>query len=194
MQIFIFKAGNRSGPFSLAELNGLVASGGLLSTDHAWYQGCPDWIRVGEIPGVTPPMPVPPPYPVLAREAAESSDTLIRRISDYARISGILWIVLGSIQVLSIVGAIAGAWNIFAGITRLQAATRISNRDPKVPGEFNGITGLVSIGIINLLLGGVIGLLFVAFDFVIRDKILSNPGLFAATPLTAQDSTGGHGP
>ena len=34
------------------------------------------------------------------------------------------------------------------------------------------------IGLINLLLGGLIGVLFVTFDFIIRDKVLSNRRLF----------------
>jgi hypothetical protein len=37
---------------------------------------------------------------------------------------------------------------------------------------------LVIIGVINLVLGGFIGVLFVGFDFYIRDKVLTNAHIF----------------
>ena len=40
----------------------------------------------------------------------------IRRLADYQRVSGVLWIVLGIVQILSVYGIIAGVWNIPAGI------------------------------------------------------------------------------
>jgi hypothetical protein len=40
------------------------------------------------------------------------------------------------------------------------------------------MTQLIVIGVINLALGGVVGVVFVAFDFYIRDKILTNAYLF----------------
>jgi hypothetical protein len=114
-------------------------------------------------------------YP-LATETAD--EITIRRIADYEKISGILWILLGIIQTLSIVGAIAGIWNIVAGGTRVGVSRRISQRLASVPKDFEGVGGLAVIGVINLLVGGVIGLIFVGFDFYIRDKVLSNRRLF----------------
>ncbi len=119
--------------------------------------------------------------------ATESSDdVLIRRIADYERISGILWIGIAIVQLISIYGAIAGIWNIIAGISRIQVVKRIRARDSSIPTDFEGVGGLITIGIINLLLGGVIGVAFVAFDFFIRDKILTNRHLFdTGTQLTS---------
>jgi hypothetical protein len=103
---------------------------------------------------------------------------LVRRLADYQRTSGILWIVLGAVQVCLVVTALAGAWNIYAGITRMKASKRILERDPAIPGEFESIAQLVIIGVINLVLGGFIGVLFVGFDFYIRDKVLTNAHIF----------------
>jgi hypothetical protein len=51
---------------------------------------------------------------------------------------------------------------------------KIVARRADVPRDFEGVTGLIVIGIVNLLLGGVVGILCVAFDFYIRDCVLSN--------------------
>jgi hypothetical protein len=182
MQIHIWKSGAQSGPFPFDQIQAMARSGTLEPADIAWYQGCSEWIRLDQLPGVFPPgLASPPAFPVHALPST-SSEALIRQASDYARLSGILWIVLGVIQILTVVGAIAGGWNIYAGITRLSAAKLIMGRDPRVVAEFRSITGLVVIGVINLLLGGMIGLLFVAFDLMIRDKILANAHLFGVQP------------
>jgi hypothetical protein len=94
-----------------------------------------------------------------------SDDDLIRRIADYERISGILWIGIAILQLISIYGALAGIWNIIAGIVRIKTAKRIRIRESLIPSEFEGVANLVTIGIINLALGGVIGIVFVGFDF-----------------------------
>ena len=122
-------------------------------------------------------------------------ENLIRRIADYERISGILWIVLAIIQICTCIGAVAGIWNIFAGRSRLKIAPQIRLRNPNVPKAFESIGQLVVIGAINLLLGGVIGVIFVGFDFFIRDKVLTNNRLFtgvqpAASVVTAPPLVG----
>jgi uncharacterized membrane protein len=104
----------------------------------------------------------------------------IQQIADYERISGYVWIVLGVIQIVTVIGIIAGIWNVFAGWTRLKIVPNILARNADIPESFEGISGLVIIGILNAVLGGVIGLIFVAFDFFVRDKVLSNRHLFVA--------------
>lgn len=103
---------------------------------------------------------------------------LVRRLADYERMSGIFWIVLGAVQICLLVTALAGMWNIYAGVTRMKAAKRILERDPAIPAAFESIGQLVIIGVINLVLGGLVGVLFVGFDFFIRDKVLTNAHLF----------------
>lgn len=108
----------------------------------------------------------------------EQEEELVRRIADYERISGILWIVLGVIQIVCLFGIIAGIWNIFAGRSRLKFSPVIVARDASVPQAYESVTQLVIIAAINVLVGGFIGVAFVAFDFYIRDKVLSNARLF----------------
>ena len=108
--------------------------------------------------------------------------TLIRRLSEYVTWSGIAWIILGAIQILTLFAALAGVWNIFAGITRIRTGKAIKARSALVPAAFQGVAGLVIIGIINLVLGGVIGVILVGVDFFLRDKVLTNAHLFTVQP------------
>lgn len=103
----------------------------------------------------------------------------IGRLADYQILSGIFWMVLGAIQISTFfLFAIAGVWNIYAGITRYKSAKRIRSRDVTIPKEFESVTQLIIIGVVNLILGGFVGLIFVGLDFYIRDKVLTNAHLF----------------
>jgi hypothetical protein len=104
---------------------------------------------------------------------------IIRRLADYERLSSIFWLILGIVQIFLIWTALAGIWNIYASITRWKMPDRIRRRDPAIPSIYKNINGLVIIAIVNLLVGGLIGLLFVAFDFYIRDIVLTNAQLFS---------------
>jgi hypothetical protein len=185
MQIHISRNSENYGPYELLEINGYLKDGSLLTTDLAWYDGIPDWIPLSQVPGIQSPGRVPPPPPQKHNSLDLDGDLTIRRLADYERISGILWIVLAAIQILTVVGIIAGIWNILAGISRINVSKQITARDSKVPAIFESYTQLIVIGIINLLLGGIIGVAFVAFDFYIRDVVLRNARLFTTTVQTA---------
>lgn len=187
MQIHITKDGRQFGPYTEDQLAAYLKGGQIGYDDLAWVDGLTDWQPLRKIcipPAGTPPPPPaspppPPPAPRVHSSSGELPDaTLLRRLYDYERLSGILWTVLGVVQILSVVLIIAGIWNIFAGKSRLKAAKRIAEHDKYIPVAYEEITGLVVIGLINLLFGGWIGLLFVAFDFYIRDLLLKNKHLF----------------
>lgn len=110
---------------------------------------------------------------------AVSDEVLLARIADYERISAILWLILGIIQVLMIITIIAGIWNIYAATTRFAMSPRIRARDPGVPAAYEGnLVQLVILGALNFFLGAGFGVLFVIFDFYIRDTVLKNRRLF----------------
>ena len=188
MQIYLYKDNQQTGPFAFQQIADFAAQGVLSRQDLAWYEGCADWIQLGQIPGLfRAPPPLQAPLPL---HNPASDDSLIRRISEYERISGILWIVLGAIQILTILCIIAGVWNIFAGISRVKASKSIADREASIPKMFEeNLTMLIVIGAVNLLLGGVIGILFVAFDFYIRDLVLKNTHLFTGISRQPQAAT-----
>lgn len=115
-------------------------------------------------------------------------EATIRRLADYERVSGILWIVIGVIQCLTLIGLIAGIWNIVAGVSGIRIAPVILQRDPCIPAVFEGIGQLIIIGVINLLLGGMIGVFFIIFYFIIRDMVLKHRHLFEQTAAVSNSS------
>jgi hypothetical protein len=113
-------------------------------------------------------------------------NNLVRRLADYQRLSASIWIVCGIIQILFVVTAAAGIWNIYAAYTRFKIAPRILAREADIPAAFEGLNGYIVIGIVNLLVGGILGLLFLGFDLFVREQVLSNRYLFdgSASPRT----------
>ncbi len=129
----------------------------------------------------TSPAAMPPPSLAstqLPQAQASSDSAVISRIATYERASGWAWLTLGIIQVLTVIGIIAGAWNIYAGISRIRIAPRIQRREASIPRAFEPWTMYVVIGVINLVFGGVIGLVVVALDVFVRDQVLKHRHLF----------------
>lgn len=114
-------------------------------------------------------------------EKGVESKKMLSKIADLERISAIVWIVLGIILVCACFTVVAGIWNIVAGVQQLKIVPRIRAGDSNIPKEYEGqVTQLVIIGIVNVLFGGIIGAVFVGFDFYIRDMVLKNKHLFTA--------------
>jgi hypothetical protein len=112
-------------------------------------------------------------------------------------------LVLGVIQVVVGVGfafaaglplalVIIGVWNIVVATSRLNSVALITARDSSVPASWEGIAGLVIVGIANLVIGGLVGVAFVIFDFVVRDHILKNRSLFTRTTEAGQSPSQPH--
>ncbi len=82
IQFFVARSGNNDGPYSLQQLNALVASDAVKASDLVWYEGATGWTPVNQISGVkVPPSPVTPPIPpmpggVLQPQSSPQSTTL----------------------------------------------------------------------------------------------------------------------
>ncbi len=107
-----------------------------------------------------------------------SSKDIISKISDYQKASNIMWLIIAIIQICSIVCIIAGIWNLVATITNWKLPKKILSKDDTIPKIYESIVGYFIIGIVNLLIGGVIGLVLLGFDLYIRNLILKNKHLF----------------
>jgi uncharacterized membrane protein len=107
------------------------------------------------------------------------ANAVANRVRDYEKTSGILWIVIGILQVISFVTIIAGVWNIYAGFTRIKLAGRIqSHQNWVVPTFERALNGIIIIAVINLIFGGVLGIAIAGFDYYIRDYVLKNKEAF----------------
>lgn len=107
-----------------------------------------------------------------------SDDNIIRKIHDLERISCNMWIFIGIFQIISVGFIIVGIINIVSASAAKKNLSKINKRDASVVKEFEPLGGLIFIGVINLLFGGVIGVGMTIFDFIIREKVLSNRHLF----------------
>jgi uncharacterized RDD family membrane protein YckC len=54
MQIHINRDGQNYGPYSLDEARQYLASGNLIETDLAWFEGAANWMPLSQVPGVAP--------------------------------------------------------------------------------------------------------------------------------------------
>lgn len=195
MNIYINRQQQNYGPYTDHVLAEWIKTGQISPADLAWCEG-QSWqplgvllqgLGYGQAHNVPPPPPPPSasyytptrsnPYPFYV-----DTDATVKRIATYEKVSGYFWIALGILQCLLVVSVIAGIWNIFAGISRIRAAGDIEQRSPDVPAMFEGVGQLIIIGLINLFLGGIIGVVCVGLDFYVRSLVLSNRHLFEPNP------------
>lgn len=127
---------------------------------------------------------------VSSPSTADNEENLVRRLADFVRMSGWFWIILGVIQICTLLASIAGIWNIIAGIVELGTSKKVRRRDPSVPKLFEGIAGLIIMGVVNIFLGGIIGVGIIIFDVYVRDKILTNRHLFDSIDASDSHSSG----
>lgn len=120
--------------------------------------------------------PVGPARPPLSE--AETG-AVIRRLARYERISAVVWLVIAIVQILCVVTAVAGLWNIYACISRFRMARAIESRNPGVPAAYEqGLTWLIVMAAVNLALGGVFAVVWIGFDWFVRSKVLAHRHLF----------------
>lgn len=105
-------------------------------------------------------------------------NAIINKIADCQKISNILWLIISIIQILSIICIIAGIWNLVAVICSWKTPKKILHMDKDIPSYYEGVAGLIIAAIVNFLLGGLIGVILIGFDFYIRHLVLANKHLF----------------
>lgn len=103
---------------------------------------------------------------------------VVKKIADLQRISNIIWLIVAIIQICSIIGIIAGIWNLIATFSYWDLPKKILKQDRDIPSFYKGIVGLIVLAVANFLLGGLIGVFIVGFDFYIRGLVLDNKHLF----------------
>jgi len=59
VKVTVHHSDQNYGPFSLEQVNSMLAVGRLSEQDLAWVEGTPEWQRLGAVPGV---LRVPPPF------------------------------------------------------------------------------------------------------------------------------------
>lgn len=104
-------------------------------------------------------------------------------------IVNVLWLIVGVVQLILVYTAAAGVWNIVNAILVLRNARNILPGNPNVIPYFDGRkTGLIIMGVVNLVLGGVVGVFLVLYELHVRRIVLDNAGAFnpAAASVAAE--------
>jgi len=102
----------------------------------------------------------------------------VRRLCARQRRAGAMWIVVGAVQCMTVVLAVAGVWNIIRGVRARKRAERILERDASVPSELQPAWPLMLTLFMNLLFGGGVGVPVVVLDAVVRRKVIRDRQLF----------------
>lgn len=99
-----------------------------------------------------------------------------KTLSEREKLSAIIWLVIGILQVLSIAFFVSGAWNIYAAITRFKQAQAVLNPWKGIVKSYDNWMSNIIIGlVINLIFGGMFGVLGSLYDmFAVRGYVLSN--------------------
>jgi len=177
--------GERIGPITYQEIRALIQGGRVYRDDLVWAAHLPEWTpldRVPELAGWSRQLPPNVPSGTSWQGTQETIDT----IKSLELASAAVWSLIAAVQILLSIWLegplsfmfIAGIWNIFAAISRFNLAKRIQERRKSVVTTYESVTQLVIIAIVNLVVGAVIGALWVIIDFIIRDKVLRNRHLF----------------
>lgn len=116
------------------------------------------------------------------------SDQCFRKVSEYEKISGIIWIVIGAIQIISLVGIICGIWNIVVGTQRLKYSKELLCKPQNVVNVFeNQLTTLIIFLVINFFFGAIIGVAGACFDLYVRDYVVKNRDNFLSDNAGSQN-------
>ena len=137
------------------------------------------------------PVPVPGGAPSRAPVASIPADPagIVARIRRNEIIINVLWFALGVVQLVFLYTAAAGAWNIVIAILALCNVKNITVGNPNVVPYYDSRkTGLIVAGVVNVVLGGVVGVLLTLYSLRVRQFVLNNAGAFdpAAIPVASR--------
>lgn len=121
-----------------------------------------------------------------AAAAMSPAEVVAAKVKRCEMISGFLWLIIGVVQVFFVYTAAAGVWNVINAIIRLRSVGNIRVGNPEVvPWYENRRTSLIVFAVVNLVLGGVVGVALVAFDWWVRDYVLNNKTAFTGDSVAS---------
>lgn len=107
------------------------------------------------------------------------SEFVARKVRRCELFSGIAWLIIGVVQCIAVYTAAAGVWNIINAFIRLRSSRNVTSGNASVVTYFDERrVWLIVMAVVNLVLGGVLGVFLVAFDWYVRDFVLRNRSAF----------------
>lgn len=118
--------------------------------------------------------------------------TLLNTLSQRLKINGIIWLVIGILQILGGVFIdwfllIVGVLNIISSVQDMQYSKTLLEKPSGIVEKFEPIVGPIITLVYNLVIGGVIGVIgSIYYFFAIRNYVMENKQFFAS--LDAENS------
>ena len=107
------------------------------------------------------------------------TDEKLKTLSERIKLNGIIWIVVGALQVCSFVCVIVGVLNIISGIRDLNTSKTVFERRVGLVQAYTPIVSPVITLIYNVIFGGLIGIAGSLFYFLgIREYVMENKDYF----------------
>ena len=107
-------------------------------------------------------------------------NAVLQKISSKEKVGGIIWIVVASIQLIiglavNWVIMIIGIWNLIFGIMRIVNAGKMDERADKIVEQYEkDLANIIIFLIVNIFIGGLIGVAGAIFDLVTRNYVMNN--------------------
>lgn len=103
-----------------------------------------------------------------------------KTLAEREQLSAILWAIIGVIQIISIAGIACGVWNVYCAYCRFKQSKAVLNPYPGLVESYDKwMTNIIISIVLNVVLGGVIGVAAAIFDMVgIRGYVLENKQIF----------------
>ena len=114
------------------------------------------------------------------------SNTLLNTLSQRLNTNGIIWLVIGVLQILGGIFLnwfllIVGVLNIVSSIQDMKYSKTLLEKPAGIVAKFEPITGPVITLVYNLIIGGVIGVVgSIYYFFALRNFVMENKQIFAS--------------
>ena len=124
-----------------------------------------------------------------AKSDFNTNKTLLITLSQRLNTNGIIWLVIGIIQILGGIFInwfllIVGVLNIISSVQDMQYSKTMLENSSGIVAKFEPLTGPIITLIYNLVIGGVIGVVgSIYYFFAIRNYVMENKQLFASLDI-----------
>lgn len=120
----------------------------------------------------------------------DTTQAIITRIARMEITAGVIWIIIGVLQICAFVPFLflfgygfallfVGIWNIYWAIRRFALSKIIESRAAGIPTAYEQHLSMIILFIfINLFLGGVIGVFGCFYDLYVRSQVLQHREVF----------------
>lgn len=113
------------------------------------------------------------------REPLTGAEAVAAKVRRWEIASCVAWIVIGIVQCVLLYTAAAGVWNVVNAILALRNVKNITAHNPGVVPYFDQRrVWLIVLAVVNLVLGGVVGVVLVLLEWLLRDYVLRNRSAF----------------